>query len=476
MAEISQKQILKLQQKLSPQQIQMIKLLELPTLQLEQRVRQEVEENPVLEEQATDEQKNEEGMPKEVSMEDYLRGDDTPSYKSYVNNYSRDDKIPQAVLYEGRSLHEYLMEQLGYRSVSDHEFRIARYIIGNIDEDGYLRLSLQSIGDDIAFNLGFEESTEDLEKGLKLVQSLEPPGVGARDIRECLMLQMERKGELNEAQKLAYRILSNYFTEFTKKHFEKIMTRLGIDEDSFRDAIEEIQRLSPKPGNLYNEGGNLETPYVIPDFIVEEQDGNLSVRLNSYNVPELKINRKYADMIRQMAASSKKPSEQDKEALQFVKSKIDSAKWFISAIKQRQDTLMRTMQSIMDYQREYFLDGNESKLKPMILKDIADRTMLDVSTISRVVNSKYAQTSFGVISLKQLFSEAMQTDSGEEVSSYEIKNILSECIGREDKRKPLTDEALMEILNNMGYHIARRTVAKYREMLDIPVARLRKEL
>ncbi len=475
MADISQKQILKLQQKLSPQQIQMIKLLELPTLQLEKRVRQEVEENPVLEEQATDEQKNEEGMPKEVSMEDYLKGDETPSYKSYANNHSRDDKVPQAILYEGRSLHEYLMEQLGYRSVSEQEFRIARYIIGNIDEDGYLRLSLESIADDIAFNLGFEESIEDIEAGLRLVQSLEPPGVGARDIRECLMLQIERKGDRNEAQNLAYKILSDYFGEFTKKHFEKIISRLNIDEERFRDAIDEIHRLSPKPGNLYNEGGNLEAPYVIPDFIIEENDGKLSMRLNSYNVPELRINRKYADMIK-VASSSKKPSKQDKEALQFVKSKIDSAKWFISAIKQRYDTLMHTMQAIMDYQHEYFLDGNESRLKPMILKDIADITGLDVSTISRVVNSKYAQTGFGVISLKQLFSEAMQTDSGEEVSSYEIKNILSECIGREDKRKPLTDEALMEILNNMGYHIARRTVAKYRELLDIPVARLRKEL
>ncbi len=476
MAEISQKQILKMQQKLSPQQIQMIKLLELPTLQLEKRVRQEVEENPVLEEQATEEKDQEEGMPKEISMEEYLHGDDTPSYKSYANNYSRDDKAPQTVLFEGRSMHDYLMEQLGYRSVSDHEFRIARYIIGNIDEDGYLRLSLESISDDIAFNLGEEESMEDLEKGLKLVQSLEPPGVGARDPRECLMLQLERKGEQGDVQRLAYKILSSCFTEFSKKHFEKIMSRLNIDEDRFRDAIDEIQRLSPKPGNLYNEGGNLEAPYVIPDFIIEEQDGKINMRLNSYNVPELRINRRYADMIRQIASSPKKLSEQDKEAMQFVKSKIDSAKWFISAIKQRHNTLIQTMKAILNYQRDYFTDGDQTKLRPMILKDIADRTGLDVSTISRVVNSKYIQTHFGIFSLKTLFSEAMQTESGEEVSSYEIKKILTDCIDTEDKRKPLTDETLMEILNEKGYRIARRTVAKYREMLNIPVARLRKEL
>lgn len=409
-------------------------------------------------------------------MDDYLREDDTPSYKSYVNNYSRDDKTRQVVLFEGWSLHDYLLEQLSYKDLSDYDLLVAEYIIGNIDDDGYLRLDLQSIADDIAFSYGYELEPALLEEGLKVVQSLEPPGVGARDIQECLLLQLNRRQESSASLSLARKIVGNYFTEFTKKHFEKIMSRLDITEEQFRGAIEEIQRLSPKPGNLYNEGGNLAAPYIIPDFILEEQDGDLSMRLNSYNVPELKINRKYADMIRQMASSSKNPSTEDKEALQFVKNKIDSAKWFISAIKQRQDTLMRTMQAIMDYQREYFMDGSESKLKPMILKDIADLTGLDVSTISRVVNSKYVQTNFGIVSLKQLFSEAMQTDSGEEVSSYEIKNILTECIGKEDKRRPLTDEALMEILNEMGYHIARRTVAKYREMLGIPVARLRKEL
>lgn len=475
MSAINQRQVLKQLQKLSPQQIQMIKLLELPTLQLEQRVKQEIEENPVLEEQEkSNDTGDDEGAPHEVSMDDYLREDETPAYKSYVNNYSRDDKTRQVVLFEGCSMHDYLLEQLGYRDLPEEDFEIASYIIGNIDDDGYLRLDLQSVSDDIAFNYGNEVSIEELEKGLKIIQSLEPPGVGARDIRECLLLQLDRKTPFTTEQELAKKILTNYFSEFTKRHFEKIMSRLNLSEERFRDVIEEIHRLSPKPGNLYVEGGNLAAPYVIPDFILEERDGNVRLRLSSYNVPELKVNRKYADMIRQMAGNSQ--SQADKEALQFVKSKIDSAKWFISAIKQRQDTLMRTMQAIIDYQRDYFIEGTESKLKPMILKDIADITGLDVSTISRVVNSKYVQTSFGIISLKQLFSEAMQTDSGEEVSSYEIKNILSECIGREDKRRPLTDEALMEILNGMGYHIARRTVAKYREMLEIPVARLRKEL
>lgn len=477
MPSINQQQVLKQLQKLSPQQIQMIKLLELPTLQLEQRVKQEIEENPVLEEQEPAEDNNEEeGMPKEVSMDDYLKEDDAPAYKSYVNNHSRDDKSRQVVLFEGQSIQDYLLEQLSYRDLAPFDSEIARYLIGNIDDDGYLRLDLQSISDDIAFSYGYDVSVAELEKGLKVIQSLEPPGVGARDIRECLLLQLERRASLSDAQVLAKRILTDFFTEFTKRHFEKIIARLNITEDQFRDAVEEIQRLSPKPGNLYTEGGNLATPYIIPDFILDEHEGELTLRLNSYNVPELKINRKYADVIRKATGASGKPSAEDKEALQFVKNKIDSAKWFISAIKQRQDTLMRTMQAIVDYQREYFLDGSESKLKPMILKDVADLTGLDVSTISRVVNSKYVQTSFGVISLKQLFSEAMQTDSGEEVSSYEIKNILSECIDKEDKRKPLTDESLMEILNEKGYRIARRTVAKYREMLGIPVARLRKEI
>lgn len=475
MSGINQKLVQKLQQKLSPQQIQMIKLLELPTLQLEQRVKQEIEENPVLEEELpNDDAKEDDNIPKEVSMEEYLKEDDVPSYKSYINNHSRDDKQYQVQLSEGLTLNEYLLEQLSFSPFPDRDVAIAKYIVGNIDEDGYLRLDLQSISDDIAFSTGHEIPVGELERGLRIIQGLEPAGVGARDLQECLSIQLARKEELTSAQRLAKKIVDTYFSEFSKKHYEKMMSRLGIGEEQFRAAIEEIHRLTPKPGYTYSEGnGNAGAPYVIPDFILDGVDGDFTLRLNSYNVPELKVNKKYADMIRRMSGSD---SQSDKEVVQFVKNKIDSAKWFISAIKQRQDTLARTMQAILDYQRPYFAEGDESKLRPMILKDIADLTMLDVSTISRVVNSKYIQTHFGIVPLKRLFSEAMQTDSGEEVSSYEIKNFLKECIGREDKSKPLTDEALMEMLNAMGYHIARRTVAKYREMLDIPVARLRKEL
>ena len=316
----------------------------------------------------------------------------------------------------------------------------------------------------------------ELERLLGIIHELEPAGIGARDLRECLLLQMAQMPVNTRPRRLARKILTSYFDEFVKKHYEKLMARLQISEDDFRDAIAEIRHLSPKPGNLYAEGGTDTTPYIIPDFILDYQDGRFNLSLNSYNVPEVRVNRRYMEMIREMVGSDGRVREKDKEAIQFVKNKIDSAKWFISAIKQRHDTLMRTMQTILDYQQEYFKDGDKSKLRPMILKDIADRTGLDVSTISRVVNSKYVQTQFGIILLKSLFSEAMQTDSGEEVSSYEIKNILQQCIDEEDKRRPLTDETLMDILNSKGYRIARRTVAKYREMLGIPVARLRKQI
>ena len=470
---INQKQVLSLQQKLSPQQIQMIKLLELPTVQLEQRIKQEIEENIVLEEEPVSE---EEEQPQQISVDEYLREDDTPSYKSRINNFSKDDKQRPVYLTEGRSLSEYLVEQLGYRNLSERDMRLATYLVGSIDEDGYLRRDLESIADDIAFTVGIETSAEELERLLGVIHELEPAGIGARDLRECLLLQLEQQPLDTRPKRLARKILTNYFDEFVKKHYEKLMSRLQISEEDFREAIAEIRRLSPKPGNLYAEGGTDTTPYIVPDFILDYQDGHFQLSLNSYNVPEVRINRRYVEMIRDMVGSDGRVKEKDREVVQFVKSKIDSAKWFISAIKQRHDTLMRTMQTILDYQQEYFKDGDRAKLRPMILKDIADRTGLDVSTISRVVNSKYVQTQFGIILLKSLFSEAMQTDSGEEVSSYEIKTILKECIDEEDKRRPLTDETLMDILNSKGYRIARRTVAKYREMLGIPVARLRKQI
>ena len=471
---INQKQVLSLQQKLSPQQIQMIKLLELPAVQLEQRIKQEIEDNIVLEEEERSSEDDE--QPQQISVDEYLHDDDTPSYKSRINNFSKDDKQRPVYLTEGRSLQEYLIEQLRYRNLPERDMRLAVYLVGSIDEDGYLRRDLESVADDIAFTVGVETTAGELERLLNVIHELEPAGIGARDLRECLLLQMAQMPINTRPRRLARKILTNYFDEFVKKHYEKLMARLQISEDDFREAIAEIRRLSPKPGNLYAEGGTDTTPYIIPDFLLDYQDGRFTLSLNSYNVPEVRVNRRYMEMIREMVGSDGRVREKDKEAIQFVKSKIDSAKWFISAIKQRHDTLMRTMQTILDYQEEYFKDGDKSKLRPMILKDIADRTGLDVSTISRVVNSKYVQTQFGIILLKSLFSEAMQTDSGEEVSSYEIKNILQQCIDEEDKRRPLTDETLMDILNSKGYRIARRTVAKYREMLGIPVARLRKQI
>ena len=471
---INQKQVLSLQQKLSPQQIQMIKLLELPAVQLEQRIKQEIEDNIVLEEEERSSEDDE--QPQQISVDEYLHDDDTPSYKSRINNFSKDDKQRPVYLTEGRSLQEYLIEQLRYRNLPERDMRLAVYLVGSIDEDGYLRRDLESVADDIAFTVGVETTAGELERLLNVIHELEPAGIGARDLRECLLLQMAQMPINTRPRRLARKILTNYFDEFVKKHYEKLMARLQISEDDFREAIAEIRRLSPKPGNLYAEGGTDTTPYIIPDFLLDYQDGRFTLSLNSYNVPEVRVNRRYMEMIREMVGSDGRVREKDKEAIQFVKSKIDSAKWFISAIKQRHDTLMRTMQTILDYQEEYFKDGDKSKLRPMILKDIADRTGLDVSTISRVVNSKYVQTQFGIILLKSLFSEAMQTESGEIVSSYEIKNLLQTCIDEEDKRHPLTDETLMNILNAKGYCIARRTVAKYREMLDIPVARLRKQI
>lgn len=472
---LNQTQSLAMQQKLSPQQIQMIKLLELPAALLEQRIKQEVEDNIVLEEESPKEEEGE--QPKEISMEEYLREDETPSYKSRINNFSKDDRPRNVQIAGGRSFRESLIEQLGFRNLSERDMQIATFIVGSIDNDGYLRRDLASLSDDMAFSLGIEVSVDELERLLGIIQHLEPVGIGARDLRESLLLQLDQAETETPARRLAKRILTDYFDEFAKRHYERLVARLGVSEQEFRDAVQEIQHLSPKPGNLYSEDSTEAAPYIIPDFILDYHDGRFDLSLNSYNIPELKINRQYMEVIRNMmGVPESKMSEQDKQAIQFVKSKIDSAKWFMSAIKQRHDTLLRTMQTILDYQKEYFKEGDRSKLRPMILKDIADRTGLDVSTISRVVNSKYVQTSFGIILLKSLFSEAMQTKSGEEVSSYEIKNILQECVAGEDKRHPLTDEELMNILTDKGYCIARRTVAKYREMLDIPVARLRKQI
>jgi RNA polymerase sigma-54 factor len=469
-------QTLALQTKISPQQIQMIKLLELPTMQLEERIKREIEDNIVLEED-TDTPSEGEEAPEKISVEEYIgKEDDTPSYKARINNFSKDDKERPVYITEAHSLGESLVEQLRFRSLSEVELTIAAYIVGSIDDDGYLRRDLQSLSDDLAFTRGLEVSVAEIERILHIVHELEPAGIGARSLQECLLLQMRQHNLDTNSKRLAHRIISQHFDSFAKKHYERLMSRLDVGEDEFREAIDYIRTLSPKPGNLYAEGGVDTTPYITPDFLLDNSDGSMRLMLNSSGLPEVRISRRYRDMIRDMVAPDGTVKSKDREAVQFVKSKIDSAKWFISAIKQRHDTLMRTMQTILDFQRDYFQDGDKSKLKPMILKDIADRTDLDVSTISRVVNSKYIQTSFGIILLKSLFSEGMQTSSGEEVSSHEIKTILQECIDNEDKRHPLTDENLMDILNDKGYCIARRTVAKYREMLDIPVARMRKQI
>ncbi len=478
MIDLSQKQQLRLQQTLSPQQIQMIKLLELPTMQLEQRIKAEIEENPVLEEdeeKEREERQDDGEAPKEISVDEYLREDDTPGYKMRANNYSKDDKQLTPTISGGRSLHEYLIEQLGYKNLDEREMTLARFLVGSIDEDGYLRRDLEAVADDISFMMGLETDENELEQILYVIHELEPAGIGARDLQECLVLQLESLSGDSPERRMAMKILTHYFDEFTKKHFERLMGRLGVDEEKFRDVLEEIMHLSPRPANLYSEGGSDAIPYVTPDFLLDVQGGEFFLKLNSWNIPEVKISKRYVEMLRGMQGR-KNLSETEKETAQFVKGKIDSAKWFIQAIRQRQDTLMRTMTEILEYQRPYFLSGEVSDLRPMILKDIAERTELDVSTISRVVNSKYIQTPYGITLLKDLFSEAMSTDDGGEVSSHEIKQILRDCVEHEDKRRPIKDEALMEILNAKGYRIARRTVAKYREMLGIPVARLRKEL
>ncbi|MBQ5899813.1 MAG: RNA polymerase factor sigma-54 [Alistipes sp.] len=469
-------QTISLQTKISPQQIQMIKLLELPTMLLEERIKREIEENIVLEEDV-DAKGEGEDSPEKISVEEYIgKEDETPSYKARVNNFSKDDKQRPVYISEGHSLGEYLVEQLRFRSLSEMEMIVAVYIVGSIDDDGYLRREVQSLSDDLAFTRGLDVSVEEIERILGIVQELEPAGIGARSLQECLLLQMSRHHLDSHHKLLAHKIISAHFEAFAKKHYERLMQRLDIGEDDFREAIDYIRSLSPKPGNMYSDGGIDTTPYITPDFLLDNSDGEMRLTMNTTGVPEVRISRRYRDMMRDMVAPDGTIKAEDKDAVQFVKSKIDSAKWFISAIKQRHDTLMRTMQTILDFQRDYFQDGDKSKLRPMILKDIADRTDLDVSTISRVVNSKYIQTHFGIILLKSLFSEGMQTTSGEEVSSHEIKTILQECIDGEDKRHPLTDENLMDILNDKGYRIARRTVAKYREMLDIPVARMRKQI
>lgn len=474
----------KLLQKLSPQQIQMIKLLEIPTLQLEQRIKKELEENPVLEEGSEENydyeeevtEENLENDPDEFSLEDYINDEDIPSYRLSTSNYSKDDKKEEIPFSGGISFQEHLQNQVGLRNLTEKEEILINYLIGNIDDDGYLRRKLKSIANDIAFSLNIETDEDELLEILRIIQDFDPIGVGARTLQECLLLQIENKNQEVPSIALARKILKYYFDEFTKKHYQKIQTRLNIDEEELRSAFDEILKLNPKPGASYSDTQTRGAQTLIPDFILDNKDGELQLSLNARNVPELRISNSYSEMLESYSKNKKDRTQSEKNAISFVKQKLDSAKWFIDAIKQRQNTLLLTMNAIIDYQYNYFLEGDESKLRPMILKDIAEKTGLDISTISRVANSKYIQTHFGIFPLKYFFSEGMKTNTGEEVSTREIKNILKECIENEDKKKPLTDDKLTSILQEKGYKIARRTVAKYREQLNLPVARLRKEL
>jgi RNA polymerase sigma-54 factor len=477
----------KLQVKLSPQQIQLMKMLQIPTMELDQRIKEEMEVNPALEEgseesEQTDDEQSEDQQEEqdtdnkeeeEIDLSDYFDDDDIPDYKLRVNNHSADDEERDTPLGAGRTFQDLLFAQLGMTELDEEQRLLAEYLIGNLDENGYLRRELAAVANDLAFSMNISVTVPDLEEVLAVIQELDPPGVGARDLRECLLIQIRRSEVRNADTIMAEKVLVKYFEEFTKKHYEKIARRLDIEEAELKPAIDLILHLNPKPGNSMIEASRT-VQHIVPDFLLISEDEELKLTLNARNAPELRISREYREMMQHYAKAKVKDAK-EKEALLFVKQKIDSAKWFIDAIRQRNDTLLYCMQAIVNYQKEFFLTGDETKLKPMILKDIADMVGMDISTISRVANSKHIQTTFGTYLLKYFFSESLSTDDGEEVSSREVKQILKDAIEAEQKRKPLTDEKLMKLLNEKGYNIARRTVAKYREQLGIPVARLRKE-
>lgn len=479
-----------LQQKLSPQQIQFIKLLQVPTAELENRIEEELEINPALEEgsddevpeaqsdEPTEEEAAGEESPaqeQEVDLKDYLGDDDHSGYKTQADSGDEDEDREMPIPM-GTSLHETLMTQLGFLGLNEHQLSVGKQLIGSIESDGYIRRDLESIVNDLAFSQGIETNLAEVEEILKKIQTFDPPGIAARNLQECLVLQLDRMDDGQDVDVIvAKRILAECYDEFIKKHYPKIQRKLDLDdEDYIKDAIDLIVKLNPKPGGEIT-SGMVKNLYVIPDFILTNNNGKLELSLNSKNAPELRISRSYNEMFSAYQKSNKKDKKL-KEAVTFVKQKLDAAKWFIDAIKQRQHTLMRTMQAIIDFQYEYFLEGDETRLKPMILKDIAQMISMDISTVSRVASSKSVQTDFGVFPLKYFFSEGISTDSGEEVSSREVKQIIKDLIDSEDKSKPFSDDKLEDLLNEKGYNIARRTVAKYREQLNIPVARLRKEM
>jgi RNA polymerase sigma-54 factor len=476
----------KLSQKLSPQQIQLMKLIQLPTQAFEQRLKQELEENPALERgkekeedgfddiySDQDYEENEKIDADDINIDDYLSDDEIPSYRLQANNHSADDESKTIPYASGTSFTQLLTDQLNTFRLENQDYKIAKFLIGSIDDSGYIRRSLLDLTDDLAFTQNIFTDVDTLKKVLKVVQQLDPPGVGARNLQECLLIQLQRKEQTPDTERAA-NMIENAFEQFTKKHYQKLLKKFDISEIELKDAILEIERLNPKPGSSFS--NNLRsTEHVVPDFTIKIIDGELELVLNGRNAPELHISKSYNEMLLGYKASKEK-SRAQKEAVLFIKQKLDAAKWFIDAIRQRQQTLLLTMSAIMHYQKAYFLSGDEEQLRPMILKDIADEVEMDVSTISRVANSKYVDTPYGTKLIKEFFSESMTNDQGEEVSTREIKSILKTIIVEEDKKKPWTDEKLAKILKEKGYPIARRTVAKYREQLDFPVARLRKQI
>ncbi len=498
---LNQKLQQRLIQKLSPQQVLVMKLLQEPVLSLEQRIKQEIEENPALEElnpadeasesldeepitdsidadedEFREEQDTDSSAENEdFGFEDWLDEEDISDYRIAAINRSPDEEMHEIPLPSGTSFQDFLLGQIGLSDLTEKQAAIAATIIGNLDDAGYLQRDLNAISDDLAFNQNIEASPEEILEVLCAVQGFDPPGIAARNLQECLLLQLERKPEKTASIETAYNIIRDHFAEFSKKHYDRILFRMKISEEQLKDAIGVIQTLNPKPGVSISEISR-ESNYVVPDFIITTQDGNLELTLNSRNAPELTLNRDYVDMLRAYSSAGKKMKPSDRAAAAFIRQKLEAAKSFIDAIHQRQNTLFITMNAIMDYQREYFLTGDETKLRPMILKDIASIIKMDISTVSRVANSKYVQTPFGTFLLKSFFSESMQNTKGEEISTREIKKILQDCIQSENKSEPFTDDELVDILKEKGYNIARRTIAKYREQLSIPVARLRKEL
>ena len=474
-----------LQQKLSPLQIQTIKVIEMPVQVLEQYVREELSNNPVLDDEAP---KGGDDQPKDVSlseveekensggsMEDSYSAygdDDIPSYNLHVNNWGKDERPEYNTFSVKQSFTQSLMEQLGFRNLTDHQRAVATFIIGSLDDSGYLRRDLESLVDDMAFRAGIETSAEEIEKMLRVIQEFEPSGVGARDLRECLLIQLEDKKQTPAVQ-TAVHILRDCFDDFTGKHFQRVMSRLHLSREEMQEAMNEIKRLNPAPGGDIDDSYTDQAQQIVPDFRLDYDHGELILSMPRFSIPELRINRKYADILETGKYTQQRAQ---KEAASFVKQKIDSAKWFIEALRQRQNTLESTMRAIIEYQHDFFIDGDETRLRPMVLKDIAERTGFDISTISRVVNSKWIETHFGIFPLKYFFSEGLENQDGEEVSTREIKNVLKNCVDHEDKHNPLTDDELVDALSAKGYKVARRTIAKYRSQLDIPKARLRREL